>query len=357
MTPAGEPVTIRLGATNVYLVPERDGGRVAIDAGADYEGAWDDALAQMAAAGVDPRSVHTVLITHGHLDHCGLVRGWQGLGARVQVSAADTQRVRHGGRDPEPVRRRILDFLTESGVPLDLLGQRPTGDTRARLNQGRDGATDRLGNLHSIRPEHGVWPGPLQVVPAEPDGVIAATPIAGPAGAPAANEGGDAEWAAQLTAWLCPGHTPGSVIFFDDATGDLYTGDHLLEKIAPTPAVAFDARGERIRSLPSYLRALEATTRLAPTRVQPGHGQPFTDLAGAIRRTVGVFEQRGARLHRRLGDRPASAWEIAQRLYPHLRLSAAWLAIAEICGLLDLLEERGEVVLECADGLRLYRKV
>ncbi|MHB8577753.1 MAG: hypothetical protein ACYDCQ_20775, partial [Dehalococcoidia bacterium] len=77
--------------------------------------------------------------------------------------------------------------------------------------------------------------------------------------------------------------------------------------------------------------------------VLPGHGEPFTDLAGAFDRIIAVFYQRANRLRRRLSDGPANAWELALRLYPHLRPSAAWIVMAEIIGLLDLLEERGQV--------------
>ena len=98
-----------------------------------------------------------------------------------------------------------------------------------------------------------------------------------------------------------------------------------------------------MRSLPQYLRSLAAVRDLAPRRVLPGHGEPFTDLAGAVDRTIGIFDQRATRLHRRLRDGPASAWELALRLYPHLRPSATWVVMAEIIGLLDLLEEREQI--------------
>jgi glyoxylase-like metal-dependent hydrolase (beta-lactamase superfamily II) len=97
----------------------------------------------------------------------------------------------------------------------------------------------------------------------------------------------------------------------------------------------------RFRALPHYLASLAETLKLMPLRVLPGHGEPFTDLAGVTDRIVGVYEQRAARLLRRLGDRPATAWELAWRLYPHLRLAALWLILSEIVGLLDLLEDRG----------------
>jgi len=347
MSGANHLLTVRLGASNVYLVP-RDGGYLAIDAGADYDGAWRSACDQLAAYGVAPEAVHTVLITHGHLDHGGLSRAWQRRGARIVVGCADAGKLRHGGRDPEPIRRRVLDFLAQSGVPRDLIDAPSARATRSHLVDARDGGDERLGNLHSIRPEHGVWPAPLRLTPCRPNRCLAPS---------SANEGLPND-AFGLTVHATPGHTPGSVCFFDEQGGDLFTGDHVLEKIAPTAGIAFapgDGQGReprRVRALPQYLRSLAETRLLRPARVLPGHGEPFTDLAGTIDRIVGVYEQRAARLLRRLREGPATAWELALRLYPHLRLSAAWLIMAEITGLLDLLEERGQARPLAGDLLR-----
>jgi glyoxylase-like metal-dependent hydrolase (beta-lactamase superfamily II) len=147
----------------------------------------------------------------------------------------------------------------------------------------------------------------------------------------------------RLLAMSCPGHTPASTVFLDDSRGDLYTGDHVLERIAPTPGIHFDDDCRRVRSLPQYLRSLERLRAFTPRRILPGHGEPFTDLRGAIDRTVNVFNQRGRRLLHRMGDAPATGWDLALRLYPHLRPGATWLVMAEIIGLLDLLEERGHI--------------
>jgi glyoxylase-like metal-dependent hydrolase (beta-lactamase superfamily II) len=336
-------VTLRLGASNIYLLPH-DGGYIAIDAGADYEGAWPSARAQLAAAGIAPAAVQSVLITHGHLDHCGLARDFRAVGARILIGRADEGKLRHGGRDPEPVRRAIIDFLARSGVPDDLLDARAPGGTRSQPSKARDG-DERLANLHSIRPEHGSWPAPLRLSPGEADCCLEEFGSRTAGGT--AFDRGEPGGRPTLRCLPVPGHTPGSFAIFDQASGDLYTGDHVLEKIAPTAGIVFVPAGDgseglhRFRALPHYLASLAETRKLMPLRVLPGHGEPFTDLAGVTDRIVGVYEQRAARLLRRLGDRPATAWELAWRLYPHLRLAALWLILSEIVGLLDLLEDRG----------------
>ncbi len=321
--------TLRLGASNVYLL-STGSEYVAIDAGPDYEGAWEEATAQMQASGISPADVRAVLVTHGHPDHCALAASWQQkVGAEVWVAAGDRSKLRSGGRDPEPVRGLALDFLEANGVPVELIAAargRPSG--RGGTENRRDVAA-RLQNLRSIAPEHGEWPGPLRATPAEPDRLIDTDRTI-------------SLGTLRLQPLLCPGHTPASTVFLDDSTGDLYTGDHVLERIAPTPGIHFDENGQRIRSLPQYLHSLAGIRSLAPRRVLPGHGEPFTDLGGAVDHITGIFDQRARRLLRRLSGRPASAWELGLLLYPHLRPGAAWIVMAEIIGLLDLLEERGE---------------
>jgi glyoxylase-like metal-dependent hydrolase (beta-lactamase superfamily II) len=338
-------LALRLGASNVYLLSAGD-GFVAVDAGPDYEGAWQSAVEQMSAGGIQPADVGSVLVTHAHPDHCALASRWQAdAGAEVWLAAAEVAKMQAGGRDPEPARNAILDVLASNGVPEDLLAAvRPmrrddSASTRTLNRSG--GAEGRLRNLRSVTPEHGEWPAPLRPTPATPDRLV------------------DPERTIRLGALrlqpiLCPGHTPASTLFLDESTGDLYTGDHVLERITPTPGIQVDEQGNRIRSLPQYLRSLEAVRTLAPRRVLPGHGEPFADLAGAVDRIVAVFEQRATRLLRRLAEAPASAWELAHHLYPHLRPTATWVVMAELIGLLDLLEERGKATPVVEDVIR-YR--
>jgi len=145
----------------------------------------------------------------------------------------------------------------------------------------------------------------------------------------------------QLRVVAVPGHTPGSLLLHDDG-GALFTGDHVLPRMAPSSGIQFQD-GRRIPSLPAYLAALQETRCLAgQTRTfYPGHGTPSTDLAAAVAWSIRLLEQRARRTLAALRRGPGSAYALALRMFPHLTPHHRRAALAECIGLLDLLATRG----------------
>ena len=76
-----------------------------------------------------------------------------------------------------------------------------------------------------------------------------------------------------------PGHDPDAVLLFEPASRTLISGDALWENRL---AIIFpELAGEP--GFDDTARALDTIERLQPRLVLPGHGQPFTDVAGALR--------------------------------------------------------------------------
>ncbi len=84
-------ITVTPELTGVYLdgysytwILKTPNGAALVDAGMDAQG--KQLLAELAAMGVSPEQVHTVLLTHGHVDHWGggasVPQGPGGGGAR-----------------------------------------------------------------------------------------------------------------------------------------------------------------------------------------------------------------------------------------------------------------------------------
>ena len=334
---------ISLGANWIYALPSSDPsspGVLLIDAGPDYDGAWDALVAQLHAAGLDPADVRTVLITHAHIDHCGLARRWQQAGAEVLGSAAEVDRFLLGDRVVRFQSDLVFRFLLEAGVP---------GDRLEHILRRRPGpAAPRRG----VAKPRERWPGFLRGARFQPDREL---------------QDGDLVTLGdrRVRFVAAPGHTPGNAVYVEEATGSLFSGDQLLPHITPNPGIHFVAAGggartanaaqggsqkeqvhtERFRSLPAYTRSLERIATLGTRHLYPGHGEPCeVPVDAAIDRTLTHHAKRQQRVLRFLRDGPLTPYDVLLKFFPHLPDARLWQAMAEVIGHIDALVERGEVV-------------
>ncbi|MYA20176.1 MAG: MBL fold metallo-hydrolase [Chloroflexi bacterium] len=334
-----DPLPLPLGDNAAYALPLAEGGVLLVDAGPDIPGGegsegetdreggtWGEALALLAAGGFAPGDVHVVLLTHWHLDHCGLAWRWAAEGARILAGADDIEPIATGQPWNDARVETRLRTLIEHGCPPELA---------ARFRQ----PTRRRPPLYRWRAC------PREAVKAVADG------------AEFALEGG-----ASLRVVAAPGHTPGNLVGFVEATGDLYSGDTLLPNTTPTPGLHFPAAadgapGERWPSLPPFVASVERLRGLGVRRVLPGHGAPVE--GEAAERLFVRFERHHARrsalVRGLLEERPDSAYGLVRRLFPHLPDARIAQALTELIGQLDVLVARGEAACEARDGVLVHR--
>ena len=305
---------IRLADNNVYVVDGPD-GRIAIDAGPDYAGAWEELRA---CAG----EVTSVFVTHGHADHAGLGARWQAEGARVHLHEADHHLV--GRLFPDEAGWRVLlEFVRNCGAPPELAEQLIAGIERRRRH------AQRLAESGAYPPagRGGRHPTGLRYEPFHPEPVPERLPNG-------------------LRALHLPGHTPGTVVFVAE-DGAVFSGDQLLPDLTPTPGIQAEPRADpprRFRSLPGFLEGLRRLQEMRPTRCYPGHGEPFDDVPRVLDAAIAAIEERTERVLqavRELGC--ATPYEIAVHLYPRAVERRFWQFVPTIQGHLDLLEARGLV--------------
>lgn len=300
-----DPLPLTLGTNVLYALPDRAGVTL-VDAGPDYGGAWQELVGQLARAGIRPADVRTVALTHAHLDHAGLAARWQAEGARILIGRADAAALAMTDADRAAERSRARLALLRHGVPphaLDTPSTHPQRYTR--------------------------WPAPLRMTPLVADALLDDGDRIGSGGT-------------GLRAVACPGHTPGTMIFTDLRSTATFTGDHVLPRMAPTSGIQFCAN-RRTPSLPAYIASLKRVRTHLPAPLvvaYPGHGARIDDLAGAIDWTVRLLETRARKLRSYLGDRPATAYELAARMFPRGLSRQLRPLMAEIIGLLDLLAAR-----------------
>jgi len=218
--------------TNVFLL-RGDEGSILVDTGPP--GKSDLILGRLGEHGVAPDDIRLILLTHGHTDHFGSAAELrERTGAPVAIHALDADAVRQGIHRPDSLQ--------------------PTGRLIALLI--------RIAVLRNLAV-------PDRAPAFEPDIVFE-------------EEFRLDDYGIAGRVLPTPGHTPGSVSVLLDSgeaiVGDMVIGDflRLLRRPGP-PIVAWDLERnwESVRQL----------LALSPRIVYVGHGGPFDDLSGLVKKT------------------------------------------------------------------------
>ncbi len=309
--------SIPLGDNTVHLV-QRGDTRLLVDTGPDFAGAWE--ALQEALAGKSP---DVVVATHGHHDHAGLGRRWQGEGAPIWVGREDGPLTARPLLQSPAETAAMLAWAEGTGAPSETLAY-----VRARI-ESRGAAALRAAEAGEYPEEGTRWPTGLRYPPFEADRLVE----------------GDAE-VAGIEILAAPGHTPGNVVLAVREEGWLFSGDQLLPDVDPLPAIQFVAEGEGLRRFPSLAHFAASLERLAEggfRRCYPGHGEPFDGAGEAIAGALSRIERRCARVRKSLaGSGPATVHDLSARLYPRATQRNFWQTASSVQGQLDVLAARGE---------------
>ena len=304
------PVPFPLKFVASYLI-EGDDGWTVIDPGFDYPPArevWESEAARM---GLDlDREVTRIIVTHLHPDHIGLARWLEDRsGAPVWMLGNEISNARHVW-DPARDSDGFVRYMMRHGMDPE--------------TAGATAATTRLG----IRLPEGL-------IPLRPGDRI---------------EFGGSEARVIHT----PGHSDFHFILHDERRRLLFAGDHLLLEITPNIGLwTYTAP----RPLERYLGSIEGLRGLDVDLVFPGHGPLFHDLGGRVDELVLHHEERLSVMHEAFAGEPATAFEIARRVFPdELSDHQLRFALAETLAHLEHLVEDGYAERLDGDVVR-YRAV
>jgi glyoxylase-like metal-dependent hydrolase (beta-lactamase superfamily II) len=313
------PTPFRVGRVNCYLI--EDDPLTLVDCGPNSGKALDTLEQALAGHGRRVEDLERIVITHQHIDHLGLV----GILARrsgAEVCALDVlapvveEHAAAAERDDELAEALML----RHGIPRDVV-------------------TALRAMSHAYRG----WGGSAPVSRRLADGEELA-------------------WAGRRMRVLHrPGHSPSDTVFLDEASGVALGGDHLLAHISSNPLISRPLGGRsgepgsgRPRALLMYMASLRETRATAMERVLPGHGEPVEDHVALIDERFALHERRAAKLAGLIGERPRSAYELAQAMWGNVAVTQAYLTLSEVLGHVDLLLERGEVAEEEVGGVARY---
>ncbi|HHS98449.1 MAG TPA: MBL fold metallo-hydrolase [Chloroflexi bacterium] len=312
------PTPFPVGPVNVYVV-EGD-GLTLIDVGPRFQPAREALHEGLRRLGYRLNDVRQVILTHTHSDHAGM--------AAEVVEASGAQVLTHPLNfaelaDYAAERERRLAFyaalMQEAGMPPEVMAQ----IAAARRGYSRF--------AQAVRPDLPLEDGTTIDLGGEP-------------------------WQVLHT----PGHTGGLICLYQPDRRLLLSSDHLLRDVSSNPIVEPPRKeGEpRPKRLLDYLAQLKRVAQMEVDLALPGHGPPITDVKGLIEQRVAFHRQRAQEMLAVLAEGDRSAYEISVALFPDLDPINRFLAVSEVIGHLDWLEEQGKVAFRMDGPIRRWiRKV
>jgi glyoxylase-like metal-dependent hydrolase (beta-lactamase superfamily II) len=293
------PLPLALRSVNVYLI-EGDRGWSIVDSGMHTPEAEADLRAGLAGAGIGLGDLQTAFITHLHPDHLGMAGTIRDAGAQLLMHGPEIERAHEVWAADHRQINATYTLFERHGMPHDV----DEGMRQAWVTMG-----ERVDPFHDLHPV---------------------------ANGEVLDLGGRA-----LTVVWTPGHTDHHAVLFEEATGTLISGDHVLPRITSNVGVY---PGGRPDPLGDFLSALENMKTLGVRRVLPAHGEPFDDCNGRVDEILAHHAHRLNELLNAVGTGGRNAYEICRTIFPVLRSAhEERFALAETLAHLVYLELRGGV--------------
>jgi len=278
-----------------------------IDAGLMNDDCWYQLLTGLKNLGLNLYNLHSVMITHAHIDHYGLVHRLRDCtGAKIYLHPSEKILVANQVINQASFANGLAWFGRHGLAPDEIKLM-----TANMMNY--------YDYLKFIVPDHWYINEEIISLP----GV-------------------------DLKVCPTPGHTPGHVCLYDQKNGILFTGDHILKNVTTHVGRYWWYSGS---PLDEYLESLAMMMNIKPQIVLPGHGSACIDLSlrcGEIRR---YRIKRNQKIMRLLKYGKKNAWSIVTELWGDLLNPAhKRLALADILAHLFHLMNRGLVKKGCQNN-------
>lgn len=303
------PTLLPIGAVNSYVL--RGKTTVMIDTGPNNEYTFEFLKNELKQVDVDISSIDKIMITHGHVDHCGLARRISDIsGAEIFVHRGDENLVRDFGGTLAKKRDWFRDEIRRCGVPTRTLNL--IEEFFHFLSKMAD-STDIAGYLED-----------RQEI-----------------------ESGDSA----LKVLHTPGHSAGSVSFLS-ADGALFSGDTLPREY--TPSVVCAGSGTLSAGLGEYFKSLGKLRGMETREVYPGHGGPFFDKNEAIDECLDTMRAREGRVIQALQIGSATPFNLMTKVYGPLPIHEIFTGLSEVLGFLDRMVAEGVIEETVEDEVRMF---
>lgn len=303
------PTPLPLGSTNLFLINERP--ITLIDTGPDTDSTLVDLKTGLAELDLDFKDIERIVLTHGHVDHCGL--------ACVLQEMSDPEILAH-----ESDRDIIEDFSSALEGKLKI--------------------------YESIVESSGVPPMTFEVVKEFLEFLASLTQ---PCKLTRALKDGDKiEFDNdELTVIHTPGHSSGSASYMSGNL--LFSGDALVSE--NSPCAVFGGADKKSIGLADFLESMDKLSKSGAEMVYPGHGEPFEDIHLRVEAMRTAYETRKETILGYLEAERLTAFDLMNRLFANMSIEQVVMGLGETLGHLEILVGEKAVSTEEEEGLIYYK--
>lgn len=307
------PTKSSLRSYNFFLV-EVLNTYILVDAGENSPDCWEALCDVLAENGVELSQIEAIFLTHSHADHIGLVNR---IVARHPIPIyAHPNAIKSLRRDEMFLKDRITNLqktYEEMGAGEEV--DKEVSRLYKALEKNRDEAV--LERIHFLRE-------------------------------------GDSFFGFRVLELF--GHTQDHIALYDETSGTLLSGDHLLKRMTTNALLDFDKEGERVDALSMYENSLQRIKRIPLRIVYPGHGACITDPYAEINSHLRKINKQAKRMLEYVRTETTAA-HVAKEMYSTRYEQLFPLVMSLVIGHFDRLERLGRVKKRLVDRIYYYRRM
>jgi len=303
---------------NIYAIGK--GPITLIDTGPKSPGSLEFIKEQLNLVGFELSDIERILITHGHVDHAGLVlKIGEAAGHPIDcfIHSEDRWRISKDSYQEHIWDEEKEDFLALMNVP------------QKDIEKVRN-------HFYSFEK----WCDPLEKISTMEDGDEFI---------------GDGY---HLITVHTPGHTTGACCFYEPKQRILFSGDTIIKHITPNPLTEVNRRrlkNPNYQSLRAYSDSLDKLLKFDVRFVFPGHGEYIEDLKNIISSYKAHHQERMGLVWNALKKEKRPIYDIIDDVFPEVPEGETFLAVSEIFVHLEILINEGRAKLVDPGPPALYR--
>lgn len=306
------------GDMNAYLVVE-DNIVTLVDIGPKTKKAWVGFTTQLEQAGFSINDIDQIILTHHHADHCGLLD--------ILLEMREIPVMAHPLALPWVTRDQGF-FQSYGPYFADLYRRMGVSDELIKkvIQQSYQMYEQFSCGIHLS------------------ESLSEGKPIPGMRG-----------WEVLET----PGHASSHLVFYKEADGVILAGD-LIMKDTPTIPFIEPPIIPGKKKCSSMIQLRESLLKCRELKVKTtlsGHGMEADNWQKIIDFRLQEHERRAEKVRNWLLDKPLTAFQLSQRLFPKSFNKKVYPTICETIALLDLLLERKQITFELSSGVDIYQLI